>query len=286
MKGWTLIVAGDLKTPKDYKLANGIYVSPREQEKYHKKLSDLIGWNNHARRNFGCLWAKDLNAEIVACVDDDNIPLDHWGKNLLLGKDAEVNYYETQSDAFDPIGATNYPHLWHRGFPLQLVHSRSYDAVVRKKIRADIQADFWNGDPDIDAVGRMIFAPECVFDDKFFPMASNKPSPFNSQNTFISSRLLPHFFLLPHLSPLGRQSDIWLSYHLASLGFQVVYGKPSVLQKRNPHDLLLDMKDEFMGYKRSIDIVRALGAGGYKKEDFWPKKTCEAYQVYQNCFDR
>lgn len=80
LKDWTLIVAGDLKTPKDYKLKNGIYISPQEQEQYNKKLSEAIGWNNHGRRNFGNLWAQDMNADIVAIVDDDNIPLGEWGK--------------------------------------------------------------------------------------------------------------------------------------------------------------------------------------------------------------
>lgn len=64
LKDWTLIVVGDKKTPKNYKLKNGIYLSPEEQEKYDKNLSDLIGWNTHARRNFGHLLAKDFNADI------------------------------------------------------------------------------------------------------------------------------------------------------------------------------------------------------------------------------
>jgi len=284
LRDWKLIVAGDLKTPKDYKLKNGIYISPKEQEKYNKKLSDLIGWNTHARRNFGNLWAKDIGADIIAVVDDDNIPLDNWGKNLFVGTEQYVNYFETDLDAFDPVGATNYPHLWHRGFPIQLVHKRNYSKVIKKKSKVDIEADFWNGDPDIDAICRMLYAPECRFDVNCFPMTSNKPSPFNSQNIFISKEVLPCYFILPHITPFGRMSDVWISYHILSLGFNVVYCSPSVYQIRNKHDLTVDLQDEFIGYEKNIEIVRSISKGIYKKEDFWPKKTCRAYRAYKECF--
>jgi hypothetical protein len=286
LKDWTLIVVGDLKTPKNYKLKNGIYISPEEQEKYNKPLSDAIGWNNHGRRNFGNLWAKEMDPEVIAIIDDDNIPLADWGRDLMVGKDIEVNLYHTDLPAFDPVGATNYKHLWHRGFPLQLVSKRSYDEKTLRKLKCDIQADFWNGDPDIDAICRMIHAPECEFETDVFPFASLKPSPFNSQNIFISKQVLPDFFVLPHISPRGRMGDIWMAYHLKSLGYQVVYGKPSVYQDRNKHDLTVDMIDEYIGYERCIDIVNALKNCDYKAESFWPAATLKAYQLYKDCFVR
>ena len=86
MKDWNLIVSGDLKTPKNYKLKNGLYLSPSDQIKISKKLSNLIGWNCIQRRNFSMIMAYKMGADIVAIIDDDNIPLDNWGKNLLLGK--------------------------------------------------------------------------------------------------------------------------------------------------------------------------------------------------------
>ena len=115
MKDWTLIVIGDKKTPSNYNLQNGIYISPLEQEEYHKELSDCIGWNCIQRRNFGLLKAYDLNADIIATIDDDNIPTKEWGKNLIVSKEFEINYFKTDSLAFDPISVTNYNHLWHRG---------------------------------------------------------------------------------------------------------------------------------------------------------------------------
>lgn len=284
MKDWTLIVAGDLKTPKNYKLENGIYFSPEDQEKYNKELSDLIGWNSHARRNFALLLAKDMGADIIALVDDDNIPLENWGSDLILGKNTTVKYYNVEDYAFDPIGATNYPNLWHRGFPMQIVSKRDYSDLKNEEIKADVQADFWNGDPDIDAIERMIYAPSCEFGDQYFPMASNKPAPFNSQNVFITKEVLPYYFVLPHISPAGRQSDIWISYHIASLGFKVVFCKPSVYQKRNEHDITKDMEDEFIGYQKNIDIVKQIENKSYDYKKIWPEKTVKAYQIYRSLF--
>lgn len=284
LKDWILVVAGDLKTPKDYTLKNGIYLSPEDQEKRCKELSEAIGWNNHGRRNFGNLWALDLGADVVAVVDDDNIPLEGWGEDLLVGRDVEVDYYTTDADAFDPIGATNHSHLWHRGFPLQLIQSREYAKCSKRTITPDIQADFWNGDPDIDAVCRMIYSPECEFDLKSFPMASDKPAPFNSQNIFVSKAALADYFVLPHLSPRGRMGDIWIAYHMQSLGYKVVFGAPSVYQARNPHDPTVDMIDEYIGYENNHLIAQSIVDGSYTTERFWPEETRHAYSLYRDCF--
>src|SRR5687767_8820727 len=75
MEDWELVVAGDKKTPQGYKLQRGKYLSPEDQEQIDRELSDAIGWNCIQRRNFGFIWAvKELKADIIAVVDDDNIP--------------------------------------------------------------------------------------------------------------------------------------------------------------------------------------------------------------------
>ena len=79
MRDWDLVAVGDLKTPADYRLERGVYMSPAEQEKYDKELSDAIGWNCIQRRNFGLLLAHEMRADLVAVIDDDNIPLEWMG---------------------------------------------------------------------------------------------------------------------------------------------------------------------------------------------------------------
>tara|TARA_B100001057_G_C22857399_1_gene953183 strand:+ start:2604 stop:3515 length:912 start_codon:yes stop_codon:yes gene_type:complete len=280
MKGWKLIVIGDKKTPKNYTLENGIYISPRDQENYNKDLSDAIGWNCIQRRNFGLLKAYELGADIIATIDDDNIPLSNWGKDLLVTKNISLDYYETKLIAFDPIFVTNYKKLWHRGYPLQLLNQRSFIKKT-KKIKVDIQADFWNGDPDIDAICRMEHAPECNFKKKYFPFSSNKFSPFNSQNTFLSKKVIKDYFLFPHI---GRMDDIWASYYVESLGFKVAYNFASVYQDRNVHDLTIDMKKEIIGYENNLDLLKALKINSKNILKYLPERSKDAFKLYQRHF--
>lgn len=281
MKDWDLVVIGDKKTPANYPLKRGVYVTPDEQEKYDPQLSEAIGWNCIQRRNFGLLWAHDMRADIVAVVDDDNIPLKGWGQNLLVGEEVEVNYYETELPAFDPVGATNHSHIWHRGFPLQLLSKRDYSKKSRKKVRVDVQADFWNGDPDIDAVCRMEHAPECNFDSSRFPLAGNKLAPFNSQNTFLRGAMLKDYFLYPHV---GRMDDIWAAFYVQACGYQVVFGQASVYQKRNVHDLVKDMKQEYPGYENNLQLVRDLARDSKSIVNYLPGRATWAWELYRRHF--
>jgi hypothetical protein len=281
LQDWDLVVVGDRKTPRDYHLDRGIYVTPEEQEKYDPALSEAIGWNCIQRRNFGFLWAKDMKADIIATVDDDNIPLPGWGEDLLVGREVEVNCYRTDAPVFDPIGATNYPHLWHRGFPLQLLRQRDYSQKTRARVRVDIQADFWNGDPDIDAICRLEHAPECTFDPAPFPMTANRIGPFNSQNTFLRAEVLKDYFVFPHV---GRMDDIWPGYYAQAKGFKVVYNKASVYQARNEHDLTIDMRKEYAGYENNLKLLADLDRDPESILAHIPGRTWWAFQLYRRHF--
>jgi hypothetical protein len=283
MKDWELVVAGDKNTPRGYRLERGIYITPQEQEKYDPLLSEAIGWNSIQRRNFAFLWAHEMKADIVALVDDDNIPLPGWGQDLLLGREVEVNYYETDLPAFDPLGATDYPHLWHRGYPLELLSKRDYAHPTRRKVRADIQADLWNGDPDIAAICRLEFAPVCTFDPTPFPMASNRMSPFDSQNTFIHGQMLGDYFMLPQV---GRMDDIWPSYYVQAKGLQVVYNRPSVYQQRNKHDLIVDLREEYLGCENNLRLVQSLARDPESLLAFLPARAAWGFRLYRKHFSR
>ena len=279
MKDWNLIVSGDLKTPQNYKLKNGLYLKPQDQIKINKKLSDLIGWNCIQRRNFSMIMAYKMGADIIATVDDDNIPLNNWGKNILLEKKSNIKIFKLKETAFDPLSVTNHNNLWHRGFPLQLLPNKNCrKSFFIKKIMPDIQADFWNGDPDIDAICRMQFKPVCKFNNKYFPFSSNKLSPFNSQNTFISRKVIEDYFLFPHI---GRMDDIWAAYYALSLGYKVVYSKPSVYQKRNIHNPIKDMKQEYLGYENNLNLIKSLNKNPKNIINFLPKRSYEAFSVYK-----
>ena len=232
---WHLIVAGH-KTPHNlYKnLKNVTYLTPDDQEQLSKELSDAIGWKSIRRRNLGFLKAFQMGADVMATVDDDNIPYENWGKDLLVGKNIEVDIYDEEIGVFDPISVTENSELWHRGFPLQYVSKRNPILVGKKSIKCMLQADFWDGDPDIDAVCRITKEPIVKFK-KFEPFASNNISPFNSQNTFIHRELIPYYMVIPHV---GRMDDIWGAYAIqqdlkSKYGSFVVYNKATVSRTKS-----------------------------------------------------
>ena len=293
--GWIMVVVGDLKTPhEDYfalqaKYEPGFftYLSPEEQEQKFPALSRLIGWNCIQRRNFGLIFAKHVGADVVGVIDDDNIPDDDWGRDLVIMQpDQAIQIWETEQPVFDPISPFTWP-WWHRGFPVQLLPERlnvTKNGKVRRKWL--VQADLWNGDPDVDAIARITLAPTVNFEHTE-PFAGNKVAPFNSQNTFIHGSVLKDYFLFPHI---GRMDDIWAAYYLQSIhGLCVCFGRASVFQDRNEHNLAKDLEAELIGYKHSLDFVNALfgeGAGTDAWMKLLPEQSIIAFKEYQRVMSK
>lgn len=289
MEDWQLVVAGDKKTPSYDKFlwdnpCHVHYLSPDVQEQYDPKLSELIGWNCIQRRNFAFLFAcKELKADLVCSVDDDNIPMDGWGENVNVGNQTECVEYITEPPAFDPLSVTNHYNLWHRGFPMELILGRKPYPAVRTKAKCDIQADLWNGDPDVDAICRLTcHTSNLTFPHIYLPFTSNKPSPFNSQNTFLSREVMPHYFMFPGI---GRLDDIAASYHVQAQGFRVMYGGPTVVQKRNEHNVVTDLLNEIWGIKNNLAIVKEVPTNKNAVIDRLPQNAVEAFRQYQTHFE-
>lgn len=282
LKDWTLVVAGDKKTPKDFKLKNGIYLSPEDQEKLDKYLSDAIGWNCIQRRNMALLMAHKLGADVISSIDSDNYRHNDWGQNIPVGQTIKIREYQTNLDIFDPIGeATEFKHLWHRGFPLQLLRERKNRElkIVNKKV--DVISSYWDGEFDVDAMCRLEHDTFGVFDRSNFPFTSNKWSPFNSQNTFFTKDVLPYFFMFPFV---GRADDIICGYYIQSKGFNVGYFAPTVTQERNPHDFTKDMVNEFWMYENLYKILPEMKKDSENWFKYLPEQTKNAYDLYRRHF--
>ena len=278
-KDWTLVVVGDTKTPhQEYKDIDCVYLSPNIQETLHKELSDVIGWKSIQRRNLGFLFAYQHGADIVATVDDDNIPYDDWGDNVLVGQEVECDLYEPEDDVFDPLSVTNTPHIWHRGYPIELLQKRhrvEYKGKVKRKVL--VQADLWDGDPDIDAMARLTMKPIVKYNIEN-PFCSNKIAPFNSQNTFLSREVIPFYTVLPHI---GRMDDIWGAYIMQHyFPNSVIYNKASVYQDRNIQDLITNLEKEVIGYRNTLSLIKNLS----DYNSYLPEKTQEFFKIYQSCF--
>tara|TARA_Y100000004_G_scaffold194508_1_gene259303 strand:- start:188 stop:1099 length:912 start_codon:yes stop_codon:yes gene_type:complete len=280
IEDWTLIVVGDKKTPhEEYERLNCIYLSPEEQEKKYPNLSKAIGWNSIQRRNIGFVEAYNLGADIVATVDDDNIPYENWGKNVVVGETTEIDIYTTDLGVFDPLSVTEHTSIWHRGYPIELVPMRSaiqYGGKLNRKVL--VQADLWDGDPDIDAMARLSQSPIVKFDKIQGPYGSTSISPFNSQNTFLAREVIPYYSVFPYV---GRMDDIWGSYVLQHhFPNSVCYNKASVYQDRNVQDLVTNLENEIIGYRHTGNLVRSLDTW----EDIVPKETLNYWYAYRELF--
>lgn len=285
-RDWFLIIVGDLKTPHNLyeklqkKYNNLKYISPEEQDKKYNNLSKILGWNNIQRRNIGFIEAYKMGAKIIATVDDDNIPYKFWGKELYVNKEISVHFYKSKLLVCDPLSVTNHSYLWHRGYPIQLLKNKNkLNYIGKKRIKVLVQADLWNGNPDIDAIARISFNdPYIIFKNFKYPFAFNKISPFNSQNTFLSREVIPYYCCFPFI---GRMDDIWGSYILQKyFPGCVIYNRSSVYQKRNPHNIVKDLENEFYGYKNTFNLIKNLK----NFEEFLPKYALKFWVKYRSYF--
>jgi hypothetical protein len=279
-KDWTFVVVGDTKTPhQEYEDLDCVYLSPDIQEKIHKGLSDVIGWKSIQRRNLGFLFAYQQGADIIATVDDDNIPYDDWGKDVLVGQNIECDLYESEHNVFDPLSVTSRNDVWHRGYPIEYVPTRhrvEYKGKTKRKVL--VQADLWDGDPDIDAMARLSIKPVVKYSDITKPYCSKQIAPFNSQNTFLARKVIPYYAVLPYV---GRMDDIWGAYIMQHyFPNSVIYNKSSVYQDRNVQDLVTNLENEIIGYRNTLKLIQDL-----KNYNLYlPEKTKEFFKVYQSCF--
>ena len=284
LSGWQLIVVGDKKTPHEsYRaMPNLLYLDPEYQETHYKELSDLLGWNCIQRRNIGYIEAYRRGAKVIASVDDDNVPKDGWGSNLLLGiPQPIVCHTPTDVSVFDPLSATNHKELWHRGYPLDMILKKNSITSETVIARPTIQANFWDGDPDVDAISRLTVAPICKFNEECFPFCGSVISPFNSQNTFFTREAMKDYFLFPQV---GRMDDIWGSYYAQAKGHTVVYDKATVVQERNEHDYLVDFSKEVPGYLNNSKLIKALATDPEAIQHFVPEQSYQALKAYQKLF--
>jgi len=284
-KKWIFIIVGDNKTPHDdyKKLENNnvLYLDAKIQEDKYPLLSETIGWNSIQRRNIGFVYAYEIGGDIIATVDDDNIPYDNWGDNILVGSKISIDTYENIScPYFDPLSVTEHNDLWHRGYPIDFLNVKNNVNFLGKSVcEVLVQSDFWDGDPDIDAICRLSKKPIIKFN-PFNPFGSTQISPFNSQNTFLHRKILPYYAVLPHI---GRMDDIWGSYIMQSFfPNSVIYNEPTVYQKRNEQDLISNLEKEILGYRQTLKLLNNLE----NFYDFLPKETQKFWDVYTKSFKK
>jgi hypothetical protein len=126
-----------------------------------------------------------------------------------------------------------------------------------------IQQGLADGNPDVDAIYRMVFPLPLQFDRiGALALSSGSWCPFNSQNT----TWFPEAFALLYLPAFCsyRMTDIWRSFVAQRIAWEndwsILFHNATVQQQRNDHDLMRDFADEVPGYLHNRRIAEVLGS--------------------------
>jgi hypothetical protein len=247
-----LIVVGDAKTPRGWSYQHAQYLNPAIS-------TTLAPLNHYARKNIGYLEAMGQKADCIYDTDDDNIPNKEW-KLRTKETRASKSFGEGWFNAYEPMTKTA---IWPRGFPLSKIKGSGQIFGDREPVVSSIQQGLADGEPDVDAIYRLIFENNNEFKyERSIYLDKNTWCPFNSQSTWWFKEAFPLMYLPVHCS--FRMTDIWRSFIaqrcLWEIGQGVTFHSPSeVYQDRNEHDLMKDFEDEIPGYLNNEYIVEILG---------------------------
>jgi hypothetical protein len=259
-EGWNCVVVGDRKTPKDWAYGNVHYLDFDAQERRYRDLAALIPANHYSRKNLGYLYAMEQGAEVILETDDDNIPLEGFGRDIsidvtgdVVGGSSWINAYAHFTDAL----------IWPRGNPLDTIHQAGVVNEVGVSACCPIQQYLADGDPDVDAIYRLLFRERLTFRQRDpIILAPGSWCSFNSQNTLFFRQAFPLLYLPCHVS--FRMTDIWRSF-VAQAGLwsqhqQLAFRSATVVQERNEHNLMRDFRDEVDGYLMNARIAEILAS--------------------------
>jgi hypothetical protein len=256
--GWRCVVVGDRKTPANWASPGIDYLSYDQQLTTYGALAKSIPANHYCRKNLGYLYAMQHGAEVILETDDDNIPGPDFGSEIsmevtgqILGGTRWANVYKHFADRL----------IWPRGNPLNTIHDAGQLESAYTTVSAPVQQYLADGDPDVDAIYRLLFKDPLTFI-KRAPVILDAGTwcSFNSQNTIFYKEAFPLLYLPCHVS--FRMTDIWRSFVAqAALWKQdkkISFHSATVIQERNEHNLMKDFRDEVDGYLNNDDIASIL----------------------------
>ncbi len=258
-----LIGVADKKTPIDWHLENCHMVSAWQQTEKGAggEFAKTLPWNNYARKMLGYRLAIDTGAEVIIDTDDDNTPNLDWS---FPGFEGEHWVADAKTEWFNAYCNFTDEEIWPRGFPLEKVRA-SFNwpgRSAKRKVNVGVWQCLVNGDPDVDAIYRLTQKPLLTFKNGD-PIVLDRGvwCPFNSQNTVWRKELFPLMYL-PHTVSM-RCTDIIRSLVALPImnekgGYQLGFTAANAFQDRNPHNYLVDFKDEIPIYLHAQRIISAV----------------------------
>ena len=257
----SLILVGDEKSPRDFHQPGATYLDLDSQAGLGFNLAQQAPTRHYARKNIGYLEAIRRGARIIVETDDDNLPLDlFWQPRSLLATAPVLR----GAGWVNVYGYFTTRQIWPRGLPLDEIR-RSQAAPplpAAEPVACPIQQGLADGDPDVDAIWRLVCdGPAVTFEPgRQVALAAGSWCPFNSQNTTWWPQAYPLLYLPSYCS--FRMTDIWRSFVAQRIamanGWGLLFTSPTVVQIRNEHDLMRDFADEVPGYLGNAAIRHAL----------------------------
>jgi hypothetical protein len=264
LQNYKLILIGDKKTPieKSSLVSRNVSFFDLETQINSQFISArILPVNHYARKNIGYLYAAELGASWISETDDDNrLYPSFWDfvkpTNMVqnFGNSNWINVYKL----------FGYPKIWHRGIPINEVidsNTLRISPLQEEKQVVCVQG-LADGDPDIDAICRILFSPETSFTGDESYLADGKQyCPTNSQLTRWNTKLCLPLLYLPSTVP-WRVSDIWRGLiaqrFFCISGFFTQFRGSVGYQDRNKHDLLKDFVDEFEVHSNSSKLLKVI----------------------------
>jgi len=249
------IVIGDSKSPSDFYIENCDFYSLSDQKKISPSFSELLPEKHYARKNLGYLEAIKSGTTRIIETDDDNIPMPaFWNFRELNGTYEEVSH-KGWVNVYRYFSKEN---IWPRGLPLTNIQDIVPEPKRTDKHSYYIQQGLADGNPDVDAIYRLVLEQKDIqFDKKEIVLGKEAWCPFNSQNTTWFKDAFPLLYLPSYCS--FRMTDIWRSFIAQRIAWtcdwKILFHYPTVYQERNEHDLMKDFNDEISGYQNN-EIIR------------------------------
>ena len=262
-----LIIIGDKKTPKNFKLSYGIYYSLNDQKKINLNFPKVCPINSYARKNVGYLVSIKNGHNIIIETDDDNYPKDNFFNDIKLSKKVKeiknagwVNVYKKF--------LINNEDIWPRGLPLNEIKKVPIFKTKKVKKNFYLQQGVCDGNPDVDAIYRIINKEINIkFKDNYYFSLGKAFSPINSQNTIWFKKLFPLMYLPVTCSM--RTTDIWRGIIALNIilndNLSILFFGTTMKQYRNIHNLSDDLKQEMPLYKDVFDGFNKLQNLNLKK---------------------
>jgi len=259
-RGYRFIVIGDESSPAEFHIDGCDFYSLDRQKQLDLKFARICPTRHYARKNIGYLLGIGNQASVIIETDDDNMPCPSFWTPMAQIQNVAVLEVAGWVNVYRYFSEEN---IWPRGFPLEQLREpiQPYDSLDRAEIDCPIQQGLADDNPDVDAIYRLILPlPQTFRKDRRVALTNGSWCPFNSQNTTWRADAFELLYLPSYCS--FRMTDIWRSFiaqRIAWLnGWSVLFHEPTMIQQRNEHNLLRDLKDEVPGYLHNSKICEAL----------------------------